>query len=91
MPLYATRLESALRAAIQVQDVLGVYQDAFTATARLREYAVTVPADAGFRGELLALGEVIAAEQAAGKKARKRFVKEWPAFKKAIAGLGVEG
>jgi CHAD domain-containing protein len=90
LPLHESRLEPGIRAAIRVQDVLGLHQDACSAVARLRRYAATVPAADEFRRELLALGQIIAAERAAAKKARKSFAKEWRGFKRAVAELEIE-
>jgi CHAD domain-containing protein len=87
MPLYGSRLKTPLRASIRLQDLLGQHQDACVADARLRIYAETVPVDAAFRAELLALGELVAAERASAVKARQRFAKEWRRFKADVAAL----
>ncbi len=86
-PLYPERLTPAIRAAVRLQDVLGRHQDALTAEARLRDYARQVAwSDAG-RAELLALGQLIEGERRAARRARRRFVKEWPSFEAAVTAL----
>lgn len=86
-PLYGEGLKPAIRAAVRLQDILGLHQDAFTAAARLREYAAGVRPDGDFRGELLALGELVACELGVAKTARRRFLKEWRSFEAALADL----
>ncbi|HEU4616467.1 MAG TPA: CHAD domain-containing protein [Gammaproteobacteria bacterium] len=89
-PLFEARVEAALPAAIRAQDLLGTYQDACTAVARLRGYAAAAPAKGEFRAEMFALGQIAALERRAARKARNRFAKEWPAIEKAIEAFTID-
>ncbi len=86
-PLYGERLTPAIRAAVRLQDVLGRHQDASTAEAKLRDYALTVSPKEDGRAELLSLGQLIEGERRAARTARRRFFKEWPTIEAAVRAL----
>jgi CHAD domain-containing protein len=85
-PFFEGGLADARRAAVRIQDVLGDYQDAFAADARLRAYAE----DAASRGEWLALGQLLAIQRRSAEAARKRFRKRWRKFDVAVSEMRLD-
>jgi CHAD domain-containing protein len=67
---FGDSLTPARKASIRLQEELGAYQDASTATQRLMAYAELLPVEAASRGELLALGQLIGGQDRRAKKAR---------------------
>jgi CHAD domain-containing protein len=85
-PFFEGGLATARKAVVRIQDVLGDYQDAFSANARLRAYAE----DVASRGELLTLGQLLAVQGRSAVAARKRFRKRWREFDKAVSEMRLE-
>lgn len=86
-PFFDSDIGEARKSAVRLQDVLGAHQDAIAANARLRGYAEATAS----RGELLALGQLLAAQTRSADKARKRFRKTWRDFDRAVSALRPAG
>ena len=68
-----------------LQDVLGELHDADFAVTQLRQYADRVPMQDENRGQLLALGQLIAGQRGHAKDRRIRFYKVWKRFDRRCA------
>jgi CHAD domain-containing protein len=79
-PSYGKSLRPFIKHLKRLQDVLGEFQDACVATERLREYAEGVPLQAGNRGELIALGQLIGAQGRQAADRRAGFHDAWELF-----------
>ena len=69
----ATRLK-------ELQDVLGEFQDACVAGGLLRRYAEGLPTRTGNRGQLNALGQLIAGQDRRAAIRRAGFANAWERF-----------
>jgi CHAD domain-containing protein len=77
-------LDRAAKATKALQDLLGVHQDACTATERLRTYASSLRKRGG--GTMpAALGTLVEGQQQQARAVRERFGAEWRAFEHAVA------
>lgn len=84
-PIYGKPLKSPIKRLKSLQAVLGDLQDAHVATQQLRAFAEQVPARAGSRGLLLALGQLISAQQQHAAAHRKAFEKAWKKFDRGVS------
>lgn len=85
------KLEPAIKATKQLQDVLGEHQDACTAAERLRDYArghadepLTVASSAA---DPTALERLLTTQEGRAADARARFAAEWRRFERVIGKL----
>jgi CHAD domain-containing protein len=83
VPVYPS-LGKAAKATKVLQDLLGVHQDACTATERLRAYARSLR-ESGGRAMPAALGTLIEGQQQQARDARERFGAEWRTFERAVS------
>lgn len=86
-PIYP-ELRLAAKSTKALQDMLGEHQDAYTATARLRNYARLLrsrgtPATA----VPSALGDLLQGQQRKAAEARKAFAAEWRKFEHTVASV----
>lgn len=79
-PAYGNALKPYLKPLRKLQDILGDYQDANVATARLRAYADRIPTRAGHRRQLLALGQLISSQRRLAESSRTDFKRAWKRF-----------
>lgn len=77
-------LEHAVKAAKQLQDLLGEYQDACTASERLRDYARRHESRHAQPSAPTALEQLLATQERKAADARARFAAEWRRFERAI-------
>jgi triphosphatase len=78
-------LAKPTKAAKRVQDFLGEYQDACTASERLAAYAQSLQCDDGNVSELVPLGRLMQSQDARAAALRERFPREWSRFRKAVS------
>jgi CHAD domain-containing protein len=84
-PVYGKSLKPAIKRLRSLQTVLGDFQDAQVATQRLRAFAEQAPARAASRGLLLALGQLISAQQQHAAAHRQAFRKAWKKFDRGVS------
>ncbi|MBN1239005.1 MAG: CHAD domain-containing protein, partial [Gammaproteobacteria bacterium] len=82
-PYFDGRLAAPRKALTRLQGVLGDYQDASAADARVRRYAEGKASAA----ELLALGQLLGAQSRSADAARRRFGKRWRELDAALTSL----
>jgi triphosphatase len=78
-------LAKPAKAAKRLQDFLGEYQDACTASERLAAYAQSLQREGGGVSELVPLGRLMQSQDARAAALRERFPKEWSRFRKAVS------
>jgi CHAD domain-containing protein len=78
-------LAKPAKAAKRVQDFLGEYQDACTASERLAAYAQSLQREGGGVSELVPLGRLMQSQDARAAALRERFPKEWSRFRRAVS------
>lgn len=90
-PFTGERFDRAHERLVDLQDVLGAYQDAFAGIDRLTTYAAMPPGDAAAEktptDEIFAIGQLVGLHRAAAAEARKRFRKRWRGLDAALADL----
>jgi CHAD domain-containing protein len=79
-PIYGKSLKPFVPRLKRLQDVLGDFQDACVATQRLRRYGDSVLLQTKSRGELIALGQLIAAQLRRAADRRAHFREVWKRF-----------
>lgn len=79
-PIYGDLLQPEIARLKRVQDVLGDFQDARVATEQIRQYAETIPMRACSRGQLIALGQIIAGLDRRAATRRGIFPETWQRF-----------
>jgi CHAD domain-containing protein len=83
VPVYAS-LGKAAKATKMLQDLLGVHQDACTATERLETYARGLRKRGG-NAMPSALGTLVDSQQQQAREVRQKFGTEWRTFEHAVA------
>jgi CHAD domain-containing protein len=74
-------LKATAKACKALQDLLGAHQDACTATARLRRYAISLKKQSGAASSLpAALVQLRRQQLARARNVRVAFADQWPAF-----------
>ena len=79
-PAYGEVLRAEIRRLKKLQDVLGDFQDACVASEFLRGYAEGLPMRSGNRGQLIALGQLIGAQDRRAAMCRADFARAWERF-----------
>ena len=78
--IYGKSLNPFIKRLKMLQNVLGEFQDAQVATQQLLQHAQRVPMETDNRGQLLALGQLIASQRRHATNRRRRFFKTWKRF-----------
>ena len=79
-PAYGGLLKAETRRLKKLQDVLGDFQDACVAGEFLRRYAEGLPMRSSNRGQLIALGQLIDAQDRRAATCRADFARAWERF-----------
>lgn len=80
--LYGKPMKQFIRSVVELQDLLGAHQDACVAGATLRDFALRHPSNRGRQGlsAVLALGQLVAAQERAAAEARAGFRRAFDHF-----------
>ena len=81
-PVFGKKLDQEIKVLKKLQDVLGEFQDACVATARLRAYAESVPTwrYKNVRAHLIALGQLVHSQRMKASERRRAFDLVWRQF-----------
>ena len=88
-PAYGELLEAETRRLKKLQDVLGEFQDACVAGEFLRRYADGLPMRSSNRGQLIALGRLIGAQDRRAARRRADFAHAWERFESTGGPTGI--
>ena len=88
-PAYGELLRAETRRLKKLQDVLGEFQDACVAGEFLRRYAEGLPMRDSNRGQLIALGQLIGAQDRRAARRRADFAHAWERFESTGGPAGI--
>ena len=88
-PAYGELLRAETRRLKKLQDVLGEFQDACVAGQLLRGYAEGLPMCSSNRGQLIALGQLIGAQDRRAARRRADFAHAWERFESTGGPTGI--
>ena len=88
-PAYGGLLKAETRRLKKLQDVLGDFQDACVAGQLLRSYAEGLPMRSSNRGQFIALGQLIGAQERRAAMCRADFARAWQRFDSTGGPTGV--
>ena len=88
-PTYGELLKAETARLKKLQDVLGDFQDACVAGQLLRRYAEGLPMRSSNRGQLIALGQLIAGQDRRATMRRSDFARVWERFDSTGGRTGI--
>jgi len=78
--LYGKPMKRFIRTVVELQDLLGLHQDACVAGDALRAFALSLPAKKGSLGIALVLGRLVHAQELSAAESRAEFANAWKRF-----------